>query len=385
MMIVVVSGGTINYFRPLPAAATTETQLNPEIGTVSLAWPSDGATAAIGAVGYGVLTNDGNDRLPTASIAKLITALTILKAKPLLLGQSGPTLTLTNRDVDLYNSYVVQDGSVVNVVAGEQLSEYQALLAMLLPSANNIADSLALWAYGSLSSYADNANQLIQALGVHDTTVGSDASGLSPTTMSTPADLVSLGIAALQNPVLAQIVAQPNANLPVVGTVQNVNFLLGKDGINGIKTGNSDQANGCYLFSAPYSVSGHTITIVGAIMNAPTLANALNDALPLLSSTERGFVTRTPVLAGQRFGDIKTQWGAQATIIAAGKVSLLAWQGAELTPHRSVEAIRQAHPAGTIVGTIVLSSGSYESGTTLVLKQALPPPNVWWRLTRHFL
>lgn len=382
---VAVAGGLFNYIRPLPAAAAKPTALTTQLGTVSLAWPDDGATAAIGAVGYGTLAVRGSSKLPTASTAKLVTALTILKAKPLQPGQQGPMLTLTSGDVALYNGYVAQDGSVVKVLAGEQLSEYQALQALLLPSANNMADTLAVWAFGSLANYTVAANQLVQSLGLSGTTIGTDASGLSPTTTSTPSDLVQLGIAALQDPVISQIVAQPTAAIPVAGVIQNVNSLLGTDGINGIKTGNSDQAAGCYIFSAPYTFAGHTVTIVGAIMHAPDLPTALHDALPLLHSAENSFTLETPVTAGEKFGTYTTQWGAATTVVAKNSISLLAWKGVSLIPHVTLGQLNRPAAAGSQVGSIAISSGNYSTSSPLTLQRAIEPPTIWWRLTRRYI
>jgi D-alanyl-D-alanine carboxypeptidase (penicillin-binding protein 5/6) len=47
-------------------------------------------------------------------------------------------------DVATYQSEKSQGQSVLPVAAGEQLSEYQALEALLVPSGNNIADLLAV-------------------------------------------------------------------------------------------------------------------------------------------------------------------------------------------------------------------------------------------------
>ena len=38
---------------------------------------------------------------------------------------------------------------MVKVQNGEKISQYQALQAMLLPSGNNMADSMARWAFGA--------------------------------------------------------------------------------------------------------------------------------------------------------------------------------------------------------------------------------------------
>jgi len=69
----------ITYQAPAPAASI-----------ISLQWPTSGQ-AAIGAKGYGLLANNGAQTpVPTASIAKLITALAVLKVKPLAASEQGP-------------------------------------------------------------------------------------------------------------------------------------------------------------------------------------------------------------------------------------------------------------------------------------------------------
>ena len=155
VIIVLVLGlyAYLAYSKPTPVFAAKTTANQSTAGDINLTWPVHGE-AAVGAVGYGVLATHGDQKAqPTASAAKIMTALAILKQHPLNLGQQGPTLTLTQADVDSYNTYVAEDGSVAKVAAGEQITEYQLLEALLLPSADNIADTLAKWSYGSISSY----------------------------------------------------------------------------------------------------------------------------------------------------------------------------------------------------------------------------------------
>jgi D-alanyl-D-alanine carboxypeptidase (penicillin-binding protein 5/6) len=173
IVIVLLLLGYCGYaiFRTMPAARpnnlSVEAQTSP-----SLNWPSQGESA-VGIVGTNILQSIGDSTpKPTASTAKLITALMVLKAKPLSVSDTGPTVTLTQADVNIYNAYLAEDGSVVQVQAGEQITEYQMLEAMLLPSANNIADSLAIWAYGSLSAYSTAANAYVKSLGLSATTIG---------------------------------------------------------------------------------------------------------------------------------------------------------------------------------------------------------------------
>src|SRR5207244_4496529 len=118
----------------------------------SLAWPGEGE-AAVGIEAMDVLeTSPAAKPLPTASVAKVMTALLTLEARPLSHGQAGPELTVTEEDVATYEEDLREGQSVVGVTVGELLTEYQALQALLLPSANNIATLLAPGGYLAAAS-----------------------------------------------------------------------------------------------------------------------------------------------------------------------------------------------------------------------------------------
>ena len=77
------------------------------------------------------------------------------------------------------------------------------------------------------------------------TTRYTDPSGLAASTLSSAADQVVLGTAAMHQPALAAIAALRSAVIPVAGLVRNLNTLLGHDGIAGLKTGSDSAA--CWL------------------------------------------------------------------------------------------------------------------------------------------
>src|ERR1039458_6255907 len=89
-LVVVIAGAVALYLRPLPAMYPIN-HVSPLTGSQPvLTWPSAGETA-IGGTGYGVLDVNGDQtKLPIASTAKLITALTVLNHYPLHLGDQGP-------------------------------------------------------------------------------------------------------------------------------------------------------------------------------------------------------------------------------------------------------------------------------------------------------
>ena len=376
----VLAAGAALYFRPLPAIEPATSLSAPVTPAPSqLAWPAYGQ-AALGAKGFGLLATSGaQSAAPMASLAKVITALVVLRQKPLAVGEPGPTLTLSANDIDYFNHYYSLGGSVVKVAVGEQISQYQMLQGLLIPSGNNLADSLAVWAFGSLEAYLTAANQYVKALGLGQTYVA-DASGFSPSTASSAADMVKLGLTALDNPVIAGIAAQPEANLPVAGTVHSVNALLNHNGIIGIKTGNTDQAGGCYLFAAERLIDQKTVTVVGAIMGAADLGGALRDSLSLLEFSQANFVNQKIIRANQPVAIYKTPWGTQVPVVAQRDLSILVWKGQSVSQMASLQPLKTPSSKGSIVGTLNILVNSSTENTPAVLGEDAPKPPWTWRL-----
>ena len=203
-----------------------------------------------------------------ASVAKVMTAYLVLRDHPLRLGQDGPTITLTDADVADTDRRRGQEESVVPIAAGEQLTERQALQALLLPSANNIAAVLARWDAGSADRFVARMNATARSLGMTHTRY-TDPSGYDDATVSTAADQVRIVDRAMRLPVFASIVATPSATLPVAGTVHNTNTLLGHNGFVGVKTGSTDAAGGCFAFRAIRWIDGKRTTITGVVLGQP--------------------------------------------------------------------------------------------------------------------
>src|SRR5690348_16078687 len=225
LLLIVVAVATFNYLRPIPPVSAAPllpaSQVIP--GTApTLPWPSQGA-GAVAVAGLGFIASSGNEQaIPAASVTKVMTGLLALEDKPLTKGDSGPSLTLTDTDVQSYQSDLSDQQSVVKVQAGEQLTELQLLQGMLIPSANNFAETIARWDAGSVGAFVNKMNTRAAALHLTHTKFA-DPSGASAASVSTPTDLMNLGMAAMRNEVFAQVVAMGQVNLPVAGTVYNVN------------------------------------------------------------------------------------------------------------------------------------------------------------------
>jgi serine-type D-Ala-D-Ala carboxypeptidase (penicillin-binding protein 5/6) len=236
----------------------------PVPGTV---WPEYGQAAV--RIGQSQIQAGPNQHAaPIASVAKVMTAYLVLRGHPLGVHDDGPTISLTDADVADTDRRGRQRESVVPIVAGEELTERQALQALLLPSANNIAAVLARWDSGSAARFVEHMNVTARSLGMTRTRY-TDPSGYDDATVSTAADQLRIVERAMGLPMFANIVATASATLPVAGTVHNTNTLLGHNGFVGVKTGSDNAAGGCFTFRAIRWIDGKRTTITGVVLGQP--------------------------------------------------------------------------------------------------------------------
>ena len=371
---------------PTPTISATPTGGSFARGLVRLAWPSQGE-AAVGVQGVGLLGSHGAGQpTPIASIAKVMTAMVVLRDHPLHGGANGPQITVSPADVLAYRSDLASGQSVVAVSAGERLSERQALQALLLPSGNNIATLLADWDAGSELTFVARMNAQARALGlVHTHYTG--ASGVQASTVSTASDQVRLAMRALEVPVFAQTVAMAAVTLPVAGRQSNRNVLLGKDGIVGIKPGTTMAAGGCLVFAARAPVGGRSVTVVGAVLHQlgngtqpSMLAAASGATTALLDSTRPVLVSRMVIRRGVTLGSISAPWADPVPVQAAQSTQLIGWPG--LPIRRTISSARIPAPIGARanVGTVVIEAGRQRETVQLIASEALAGPSLAWRL-----
>jgi len=381
-----VVAGTINYLRPIPdVAATTSSPVQSTIpGTPpSLPWPGVGS-AAVGASGLGLIATSGDaSPAPAASVAKVMTAMVVLADKALVRGDSGPTLVITDQDVATYKADVADQQSVVPVVVGEQLSEFQALEALLVPSGNNIAETLARWDAGSVTAFVAKMNQRAAALHLTHT-VFADPAGVSIQTVSTPTDLLAMGMAAMRQEVLAQIVNLPQTTLPVAGTLYNVNSVLGQSGIVGIKTGSGLNFGANFLFAATATVDGAVVTLYGCVMGQPTLDAAFHEAEALLAVMKGALTVHQVIKRNDVVGIYETPWGSRSDLVATDDVALVEWPGMILRQRLDAPTLPIDRPVAgrTPAGNVHLVLGDQQADVHLITTATLDPPGFSWRLLR---
>jgi serine-type D-Ala-D-Ala carboxypeptidase (penicillin-binding protein 5/6) len=225
-------------------------------------WPQQGQAALV--LGNGPPAASPDERsVPIASLAKVMTTYLTLERYPLSGAQDGFTISVTAAQAQAEVRDAAQDESDVAVQAGEQLTERQLLEALLIPSANNIAQMLAVQVAGNETRFIAEMNDEARAFGMAHT-IYTDPSGFDPSTVSTAADQLRVFRRAMRFPVFRQLVSMASVTLPVAGTLTNYDPLIA-EGYAG-KTGSDSAAGGCLAFFTPVTVGGRRLTAVGVVM-----------------------------------------------------------------------------------------------------------------------
>jgi D-alanyl-D-alanine carboxypeptidase (penicillin-binding protein 5/6) len=243
----------------------------PASAASSLPWPG-GGQSAVAVDGLGSLGTSGpvSRPQPIASVAKVMDAYQVLSDHPLRANDQGPTITVLSSEAAAYWAERNSGQTLVPVAAGERISERQALEAMLLPSANDMARILARWDAGSIGAFLNRENRMAARLGMSHTRY-TDPAGVDSGTVSTAPDQLRLAQAAMAVPAFAGVVRETSATIPVAGTVHKwptagMNQLLGHDVIS-VKTGWTGAAGSCLVFAARASGrSGTGHTLYGAVL-----------------------------------------------------------------------------------------------------------------------
>jgi D-alanyl-D-alanine carboxypeptidase (penicillin-binding protein 5/6) len=219
---------------------------------------------------------------PIASIAKVMSALVILKA-----GGLNRHVTIPKAVV----AYVAKNGAnAAGLRPGQVFTVNQLLHAMLIESAADAAYALATVYGPGLSAFVGKMNLQAKALGLARTWFTSPDGLPYPTetsTYSTPAELIRLGELAMAYPLFRSIVGLRYYNLPKDGSHSAYSFtssneLIGRyPGVMGIKTGFTDGAGHTLLFEAKHG----TRTLIGCVLGSPPSGPAAGaqDAAKLLN------------------------------------------------------------------------------------------------------
>lgn len=266
VVVTVVTAATIPA---LPASAAGPTGV--KAGSALLAELSSGKVR---------WSKAADTKRPIASVTKVMTALVVLRA-----GNLDRKITVMPRHIN----YAIDHGATrAYLRAGDKLTARQLLNAMLLPSGADAAYALADTYGPGRKNFVAKMNRVAKDLKLTRTHFA-NFDGLpypTPTAgYSTAREVVKLGRTALTRPVFRTIVARKTYSLAAGGGHKayrwvNTNRLLGSyRGANGIKTGTTDAAGYCVLFTARRD----NRTLIGVVLHSTTDASRFTDAAKILN------------------------------------------------------------------------------------------------------
>ena len=145
----------------MPAARTRTDHRRTDVSAVG--WPLQGQAALV-LGNRRPAASPGEQPVPIASLAKVMTAYLTLKRYPLSGVQNGYTITITATQAQDEARDAAENQSGVAVAAGEQLTERQLLEALLIASGNNIAQLLAAQVGRSDARFVARLSRKPQAL-----------------------------------------------------------------------------------------------------------------------------------------------------------------------------------------------------------------------------
>jgi len=387
LVVVVLLAGLVVFrlHAPVPNAVVTADlaqSVTVDTPAVTLPWPTVGeAAVAIPDIGFD-MPSAPEVSVPVASLTKLMTAYIILHDHPLRLGQNGPMVTISQADIDDYDTDTVSDESNAQVALGEQISEKDLVGGMLVHSANNYASTLARWDAGSVAAFVAKMNQTAVTLGMVHTHYA-DPTGYDQNSESTPEDLLKVAGPDMTNPVFAGFVKMSSITLPVAGTISTYTPLLGTQGVIGVKSGFTTVAGGCDVLAVYRVVHGQRVLVITAV-TGQTGPNVLDEAglqaLNLANATASAAGESTVVEPGELVAHV-TAAGNTETASAAAGTSMLSWPG--VVAHRHFirgGTIHQGAKSGTVVGSVVVQLGHQRQVIPVRLQHDLAKESILSRI-----
>ncbi|MBT2480011.1 D-alanyl-D-alanine carboxypeptidase [Streptomyces sp. ISL-94] len=353
-----------------------------------LPWPTDGQ-AYMAAAGLGTLGQSGEQKpVPIASVTKSMTAYIILRDHPVKKGEQGAMIDVdkTAEAEGKKNNSTDNESTLDTVKEGDKISEYDAIAALMIPSANNIARLLARWDSGSQEAFVKKMNDTAKELGMGNTTY-TDPSGLDATTVSTAEDQVKLGLKLVEMETLLEITKKPEWIDPSGKKWRNWNGLVPFNDSLGIKTGTTTKAGGNLLFAAQKRIGNTNQLIVGAVLGQhkpPIIDSVLAASKQLLIGTQKALEGAPVVKKGDVVGYVDDGLGGRTPVVATADVQAIGW--ATLTVNVKLGdgggKLPQTAKAGTEIGMLTVGEGASQVKVPVALQSDLAAPGIGSKLTR---
>jgi serine-type D-Ala-D-Ala carboxypeptidase (penicillin-binding protein 5/6) len=260
---------------------------------------ADGLT---GEVLYAV---NARERLPQASITKLMTAIVVLdRARP-------------NDVVTVPELFPTAVESTISLEEGERLAVRDLLAAALIQSANDAAYALAAHVgHGDVGAFVRLMNAKAGELGLENTRFVRPDGLDKPGHYSTARDVFTLARAAMRRPLIRKLVRMRGGRISGDRSLFAWNDLLGRfPGLIGVKTGHTSDAGWCQVAAARRD----GVTTYAVILGSPTRSQRNEDLAELLEWGLAQYAKVTVVDADHRYASAAIPFSDERLSLVAGE------------------------------------------------------------------
>lgn len=325
--------------------------------------------------GVELLKSNAEQKIYMASLTKIMTAYVVL-----------------NNVSDLQEVVTVPKGfknageSGLAIRAGEKHSYMELLYALLVRSANDAAQVLAIGVAGTEPLFVGMMNDTAKALGMDNTHYVNPHGLHDEEHYTTASDLLLLTQKALQNPIFRSIVSTESITLPWNGkelTLKSTNQLYGSyEGIKGVKTGTTKQAGSCLI--ALCERDGIELLAV-----ALKCKSAFEEMPKLLDYGFSNFEWRQLYRQGESFGSLPVLGGKQLTLpLVLGEgltMPALKGESTEIPIIDLPQTLNAPIEQGEYIGTLTVhDSFGHEYKLKICAAEAVPEHNFKLSLRKVF-
>jgi D-alanyl-D-alanine carboxypeptidase (penicillin-binding protein 5/6) len=322
-----------------------------------------------------IYARHASGRRPVASTTKLMTALLTLEHAKL---------------TDMFTAapYSPMPGeSLMGLRAGEHLTVSDLLRGLLIVSANDAANTLAIDIAGSRRRFVAMMNSRARELGLRDTHYSNPVGLDQPGNYSSAADLVKLTLVLRRYPFFRRTTDLATATLRSGARVRHLvnrnDLVRDVPFVDGVKTGHTNEAG--YVLVGSATRAG--VTVVSAVLGDGSEATRDGDSLRLL---RYGLARYRRVMALRR-GQVLARAGLKyrdehVDLVAAQTVPRVARRGEHLATQviGAPAEIEGPLDAGARVGTIeVRQRGQVVARIPLVTARAIAAPTLAQRVSDY--
>lgn len=292
-----------------------------------------------------------DERLPIASVTKVMTMLLIMEAV-----DSGK-ISLDDM-VTVSENAMSYGGSTMFLETGEQLTVNDMLKGIAVASANDGCVAMAEHLAGSESAFVDMMNEKAKELGMENTHF-MNTNGLDEDDhYSSARDVAIMSRELMKHETIFNYTSiwmdtLRGGKFQLANTNKLIRFY---DGANGLKTGSTSKALCCL------SAAGkrNDMQLIAVVLGAPTSAERFASAKSLLDYGFANYAVNTQITAGDEVQNIAVEKGVdkEVGVVAGDSCSTLVKKGQEDNITKEIkidETITAPIEAGQKIGTMTIS------------------------------